>query len=109
VVVWDGPAHLFARLCVEENPTKLNDFCRVFGYVDAVLVAGRGYVDDDVSVEVGGLGARSRLGRHSYLCLWQVHGQYGYGSRTPDMTRRGGRGSIRQLRFWGEEGVDDAA
>ena len=72
-----GLAHLFARLCVKENPAELDDLCRVFGYVDAVLIAGRGYVDDDVSVEIGGLGGWGGLRGHgSYLCVSVLHGQF---------------------------------
>lgn len=54
-------SYLLAGLCVEQNPTQLNDLGRVLGHVHAVLVAGGRDVDDDVAVELGG---GSLNGRH---------------------------------------------
>ena len=45
-------AYLFTGLSVQKNETNLNGFCRIFGHIDTVFVAGRGNVDDDVTVEV---------------------------------------------------------
>lgn len=47
----DAPSYLVAVLGVEQDPAQLNDFCRVLCHVDTVLVAGRGYVDDDVAIK----------------------------------------------------------
>lgn len=64
-------AHLFAGLGIEQNPAKLNDLCRVFCDVYAVLVAGGGYVDDEVAVQVRGLGARGGLRGHGVWTVWR--------------------------------------
>jgi hypothetical protein len=61
--------HFFTRFGIEEYPSKLNDLGTVLGNIYAVFVAGRGYVDDDVSVEVGGLGT---LRRHVGAGVWGV-------------------------------------
>lgn len=45
------PAYLVAVLAVKQDPAQLDDFCRILGHIDAVLVAGRGYVDDEIAVE----------------------------------------------------------
>jgi len=49
--------HLFAAFGIEQDPTQLNHLGRVFCDIDAVLVAGGGYVDDQIAVQVRGLGA----------------------------------------------------
>ena len=54
--------HFFTRFGIEEYPAKLNYLRRVLGHVDAVFIAGCSYVDDDVAVEVWGLGTLSRHG-----------------------------------------------
>lgn len=48
-------SHLLAGFCIEQDPAQLNYLCRVFCNINAVLIAGCGYVDDDVAVEIGGL------------------------------------------------------
>lgn len=68
---WHYGTHLLAGLCVEQDPTQLDDLGRVLGHVHAVLVAGGRDVDDDVAVELrrgslnGGHGERYR-GRDGY-------------------------------------------
>ena len=45
-------SYLIAALAIKENPANLNHFGRVLGHIHAVLVAGRGHVDNDVSVQL---------------------------------------------------------
>lgn len=54
--------HLLERICVEQNPSKLNNLGRVLGDVDAVLIARRGHMDHDIAVDVD-LGLRGHDGR----------------------------------------------
>ncbi len=55
-------AYLVQRVCVQQDPTKLNNLGGVLGHVHAVLVAGSGDVDDDIAVDLeGGV----LLGSHS--------------------------------------------
>lgn len=53
-------SHFFAVLRVEQDPTKLNDFGRVLGHVDTMLITGGGYMDNYVAVDVATLGLRGR-------------------------------------------------
>lgn len=71
-------AYLVAVLGVEQDPAQLNDFCRVLGHIDTVLVAGGGYVDDKVAVEAtaGSGGCRGHSAAKSALAVGDV------GSRT---------------------------
>lgn len=59
-------AHIFAFLRVEQAPAQLDDFGRVFGDIDSVLVTGRRNVDDEVVVQLGG----RRSGGSHYGVLW---------------------------------------
>lgn len=43
----------FCALGVEQNPTQLDDFCRVLGDKHTMLVARSSHVDDNIAVEVG--------------------------------------------------------
>lgn len=45
-------AYLITIFGVKQNPSQLNDLGRVFGYVNAVFVACRGDVDDNVAVQL---------------------------------------------------------
>lgn len=45
-------AHLFERLCVKQDPSKLNNLGRVLGDVHAVLIASGCDVDHDIAVDV---------------------------------------------------------
>lgn len=49
-----GSAHLIQSICIQQYPAELDDLGRVLGHVDAVLVARRGDVDDDVPVDLEG-------------------------------------------------------
>ena len=44
---------LFRTLRIEQNPAELNDFSRVLGDKNAVLVTGSSDVDDHIAVQVG--------------------------------------------------------
>lgn len=44
--------YLFAGFSVKQYPTEFDDFCGVFCHVDAVFVTGRGYMNDNVAVQV---------------------------------------------------------
>ena len=54
--------NLVTVLGVEQDPAQLNHLGRVLCDIDAVLVARRGYVDDDVAVE--STAGRGRSGGH---------------------------------------------
>jgi hypothetical protein len=56
--------HFLAALCVQENPPKLNDFCRIFCNVDSMLVTSRSNMYNNVSVEIAllALAGRRHLG-----------------------------------------------
>jgi hypothetical protein len=58
-------AHLIAGLGVQENPAQLYDLGGIFGHVNSMLIARRGNVNDDVSVEIAllVLARRRHLGR----------------------------------------------
>jgi hypothetical protein len=43
-------AHFFAAFGVEEDPTQLNDLCRILGDVDAVFIAGGCHMNYYVAV-----------------------------------------------------------
>ena len=45
--------YLIAGLCVEQNPSELDHFGRIFGDINAMLIAGGGHMDDDIAVELG--------------------------------------------------------
>jgi hypothetical protein len=47
-----GQTHLFAALCIKENPPELYNLCRIFGDINAVLIAGGGNVNDNVSIQI---------------------------------------------------------
>jgi hypothetical protein len=55
---------LVTSLTVEQDPTQFNYFCRIFCDIDAVFVACRRNMDDDVSIELGDWSGR---GRHAGL------------------------------------------
>jgi hypothetical protein len=67
--------YLFAGFSVKQYPTEFNDFCGVFCHVDAVFVTGRGYMNDNVAVQVvGSLLALGIGGGHGALIdgwTWQ--------------------------------------
>lgn len=42
--------HLLQRLCVQQNPPHLYDFCRVLRDVDSMLVAGGRHMNDHISI-----------------------------------------------------------
>ena len=48
-------AHLFAVGRIEQHPANLDRLGRVFCDIDTMLVAGGGYVDDDVALEASAL------------------------------------------------------
>lgn len=54
-------AHLLAGLCVQQDPSQLNDLGGVLGHVHAMFVTRRSYVNDDVAVQITSLG---RIGSH---------------------------------------------
>jgi hypothetical protein len=56
--------YLITSLTIEQDPTQFNYFCRIFCDVDAMFVACRRNMDDDVSIE---LGDWSGWGRHAGL------------------------------------------
>lgn len=58
--------HLLEGVGVEENPAELNHLCRILGHINAVLVAGGGNMDDDVSIHAE---LRALLRRHIFLSL----------------------------------------
>jgi hypothetical protein len=58
------PMELFAALCIQENPTKLYDLCRVFSDINSMLIAGSGNVNNHVSVKIDLLALCIR--RHIY-------------------------------------------
>lgn len=43
-------SYLVAALAVKKDPANFDYFCRVFGHVDTMFVASRGYVDHHISV-----------------------------------------------------------
>lgn len=47
--------HFFAIARVQQNPTQLNNFSRVFCHVYSVLVACSGNMDDNISLQAGAL------------------------------------------------------
>lgn len=44
--------YLVTALGVEQDPSQLDDFGRVLGDIDPMLVTGGGDVNDDISIEV---------------------------------------------------------
>jgi len=51
--LWAGcRADLVAGFGIQENPTKLYHFCRIFRNINPMLIAGSGNMNDDVSVEI---------------------------------------------------------
>lgn len=65
----DQSAYLVAGLGIEQDPAEFNDLGGVLGDIDAMFVAGRGDVDDDVAVQLGDGG---RDGGHVSLCPGEV-------------------------------------
>lgn len=47
-----GCIYLVTVLGIQQNPTKLDDFCRVLGDIDTMLVTRRGHMDDHIAVDV---------------------------------------------------------
>lgn len=45
--------YFITALAIQQNPANLDDLGRVLGHIYTVFVAGRGYVDNDVSVQLG--------------------------------------------------------
>lgn len=56
--------YLFARLCVQQDPAKLNDLGGVLGNIYAVLITRRSNVYYDIAVEVRCLRRGGGLGGH---------------------------------------------
>ena len=48
-----GRVYLFAALCVEQDPSKLNHLGRILRDVYTMFIAGGGDMDDHRAVEVG--------------------------------------------------------
>lgn len=44
--------HLLERVCVEQDPTKLNHLGRVLCHINAVLVTGGRNMDHDIAIDV---------------------------------------------------------
>lgn len=61
--------YLFAGLCVQQDPTKLDDLGRVLGNIYAVLITRRGNVYHDIAVEVRCLRRGGGLGGHNHRML----------------------------------------
>jgi hypothetical protein len=66
-----GRAYLVARLAVEQDPSQLDYFGRIFSHVYTVLIAGGSHVNDDVTIEFGSSRSGS-LGRHIVQCFRQI-------------------------------------
>lgn len=62
-------AYLFAGLCVQKDPTKLDDLSRVLGNIYAVLITRRSNVYHDIAVEVRRLRRGGGLGGHNHNTL----------------------------------------
>lgn len=77
-----GP-NLFAGLCIQQDPSQLNDLGGVLGNVDAMLVTRRSYVNDNVAVQIAPL---RRIGSHG-----AVH----TGPGAADGVAMGGNGGTR--------------
>ena len=56
-----GNSHLLKRIGVEKNPSEFNDFSRVLGDIDTVLIARRSNMDHNIAINVE---LRRLLGRH---------------------------------------------
>ena len=61
--------YLFAGLCIQQDPTKLNDLGGVLGNIHAVFITRRSNVYHDITVEVRGLGRGGWLRCHDHSTL----------------------------------------
>lgn len=55
--MWGLHSYLLERIGIQENPAELNDFSRVLGHVDTVLIACRSnmHYNITIDIELGGL------------------------------------------------------
>jgi len=44
--------YLITRLCIQEDPTKLDDLGRVLGHIYAMLITSRSDVNNNVPIEI---------------------------------------------------------
>lgn len=49
-------AHLVQTVGIEQDPTKLDEFCGILSHVDTVFIAGSRNMDDQVPVDLKRLG-----------------------------------------------------
>lgn len=93
------PSYLVAVLGVEQDPAQLDDFCRVLGHIDTMLVAGGSYVDDDVAIEAtagsGGCRSHSAAKKKIWVLLMSEAGRSGTKDRT--WVRAVAGGKLRQV------------
>jgi hypothetical protein len=62
-----GRAYFVTAFCVEQDPSKLYDLCRIFCDIDSVFITGGGNMNNNVSIQITLLALRSR--RHlSRIC-----------------------------------------